>query len=91
MTDIGERSAFPCPRCGARRLAMITFPEQRTMGYAPAFEIIGMGEPMVTTPPAIGCLECGAEWPSVGAIRAELDEPGGRSDEQEGSRAPSTD
>ncbi|MCI0344648.1 MAG: hypothetical protein L0221_04270 [Chloroflexi bacterium] len=72
MTDIGERSAFPCPRCGARRLAMITFPEQRTMGYAPAFEIVGMGEPIVMTPPAIGCLGCGAEWPTVDAVRAEL-------------------
>ena len=72
MTDAGERSAYPCPRCGASRLAMITFPEQRTMGFAPAFEIIGMGEPVVMTPPAIGCLACGAEWPSVEAVRAEL-------------------
>ena len=72
MTDIGEESAFACPRCGAHRLAMITFPDQRTMGYAPAFEIIGMGEPVVNTPPAIGCLGCGAEWPTVEAVRAEL-------------------
>ena len=54
---------------------MITFPEQRTMGFAPAFEIIGMGEPVVLTPPAIGCLACGAEWPSVEAVRAELNTP----------------
>ena len=73
MTGAGERSAYPCPRCGASRLAMITFPEQRTMGFAPAFEIIGMGEPVVMTPPAIGCLACGAEWPSVEAVRAELE------------------
>jgi len=72
MSDPGERSSYGCPRCGARRLAMITFPEQRTMGYAPAFEIIGMGEPVVMTPPAIGCLACGAEWPTVEAVRAEL-------------------
>ena len=51
---------------------MITFPDQRTMGYAPAFEIIGMGEPVVNTPPAIGCLGCGAEWSTVEAVRAEL-------------------
>ena len=73
MTDAGERSAYPCPRCGASRLAMLTFPEQRTMGYAPAFEIIGMGEPVVNTPPAIGCLACGAEWSTVEAVRAELE------------------
>ena len=72
MTDPGERSAYSCPRCGAKRLAMITFPEARTMGFAPAFEIIGMGEPVVMTPPAIGCLACGAEWPTVEAVRSEL-------------------
>ena len=79
MTDAREESAFACPRCGARRLAMITFPDQRTMGYAPAFEIIGMGEPVVNTPPAIGCLGCGAEWSTVEAVRAEL---GLRADDQ---------
>lgn len=73
MTDAGERSVYACPRCGATRLAMITFPEQRTMGFAPAFEIIGMGEPVVMTPPAIGCLACGAEWPTAEAVRAELE------------------
>ena len=72
MTEAGEQSEVPCPRCGANRLAVIMFPEQRTMGYAPAFEIIGMGEPTVLTPPAIGCLACGAEWPTVEAIREEL-------------------
>jgi hypothetical protein len=75
MSDAGEHSAFPCPRCGAHRLAIITFPDQRTMGYAPSFEIIGMGEPVVMTPPAIGCLACGAEWPTVDDVRAELEGP----------------
>ena len=72
MSEGGERSAFPCPHCGAHRLAMITFPEQRALGFAPAFEAVGMGDPLVVTPPAIGCLACGAEWPSADAVRGEL-------------------
>lgn len=65
-----ERSRFSCPACGEHRLALIEFPEQHTVGYQPYNEIIGMGEPTTVTPPAIGCLACGAEWASLGAFHA---------------------
>jgi hypothetical protein len=68
-----DRSRFACPKCGEHQLAVIEFPDQRTVGFEPANEIIGMGEPIVMTPPAIGCLSCGAEWPSLEAFRAEVD------------------
>jgi hypothetical protein len=70
-----DRSRFACPRCGEHQLAVIEFPDQRTVGFEPANEIIGMGEPIVMTPPAIGCLGCGAEWPSLEAFRMEADGP----------------
>ena len=83
MTEAAARSEFGCPRCGQHRLAIVNFPEQRAMGYAPYFEIIGMGEPTVLTPPAIGCLGCGAEWPTVDAFRSEVDPSAGVGEDRE--------
>jgi len=65
-----ERSHFACPSCGEHRLALIEFPEQRSVGYQPLSEIIGMGEPTAVTPPSIGCLACGSEWASLGTFHA---------------------
>jgi hypothetical protein len=65
-----DRSALACPVCGEHRLAIIDFPETTATGYQALSEIIGMGEPTVVTPPAIGCLACGAEWPNVDAFQA---------------------
>jgi hypothetical protein len=67
---MSERSREACPACGAHELAVIDFPEQHSTGYLMANEILGMGEPSAMTPPAIGCLACGAEWPDVLAFRA---------------------
>lgn len=79
MSPTSERSRYACPRCGEHQLAIIEFPQQHSVGFVPANEIIGMGEPMVLTPPAIGCLACGAEWPTLEAFReesGEVDEAG---------------
>jgi len=76
MSSTSERSRFACPRCGEHRLAIIEFPRQHSVGFVPANEIIGMGEPTVLTPPAIGCLACGAEWPTPEAFRGESGESG---------------
>lgn len=65
-----ERSRQACPACGEHALAVIDFPEQHATGYLAANEIMGMGEPTALTPPAIGCLACGAEWRDIDAFRA---------------------
>jgi hypothetical protein len=65
-----DRSALACPVCGEHRLAIIDFPETTATGYQALSDIIGMGEPTVVTPPAIGCLGCGAEWPDIAAFQA---------------------
>ena len=74
MSPTSERSRYACPRCGEHRLAIIEFPQQHSVGFVPANEIIGMGEPTVLTPPAIGCLACGAEWPTLESFREESGE-----------------
>jgi hypothetical protein len=66
------RSSDACPVCGRHELALIDFPEVTATGYMPANEILGMGEPTEPSPPAIGCLACGSEWPSVEAFREAL-------------------
>jgi len=74
VSPTSERSRYACPRCGEHRLAIIEFPQQHSVGFVPANEIIGMGEPTVLTPPAIGCLACGGEWPTLEAFREESGE-----------------
>jgi len=74
VSPASERSRYVCPRCGEHRLAIIEFPRQHSVGFVPANEIIGMGEPTVLTPPAIGCLACGAEWPTLERFRDESGE-----------------
>jgi len=74
VNAMSDRSRYACPRCGEHRLAIIEFPRQHSVGFVPANEIIGMGEPTVLTPPAIGCLACGAEWPTLAAFREESGE-----------------
>lgn len=68
--DSGERSRAACPRCGEHRLALVEFPEATATGYLVANEVVGMGERQASTPPAIGCLACGAEWSDLAAFRA---------------------
>jgi len=70
MTDESTRSDQACPACGAHELALIDFPSVSAVGYQVFSETIGMGEIKETTPPAIGCLNCGAEWPDLDAFRA---------------------
>ena len=76
MSSMSERSRYACPRCGEHRLAIIEFPRQHSVGFVPANEIFGMGEPTVLTPPAIGCLACGAEWPTLEGFHDESGEVG---------------
>jgi hypothetical protein len=70
MTDDAARSDEACPACGAHRLALVDFPETPAAGYQVNSEMLGMGEVREVTPPAIGCLACGAEWPDLAAFRA---------------------
>ena len=69
--DDGSRSAHACPRCGAHRLALLEFPSITALPYQPHSELIGMGEPRAAGMPGIGCLACGAEWPSLAELEAE--------------------
>ena len=65
------RSEQACPRCGQHRLALLNVPEIDPNGYRPLDEVLGMGEAPSLEEPGIGCLNCGAEWPSLGAFRSE--------------------
>ena len=72
----GARSEAPCPVCGAHRLAMLSFPEipgaqPSVTGEAP----LG-GRGTDPSPPAIGCLACGAEWRDLDAFRAAAGDAG---------------
>jgi hypothetical protein len=69
MTQSAERSAEACPVCGAHELTLLEFPSLSTVGYQPYNEIVGMGEPGELSPPAIGCLACGAQWADLAAFR----------------------
>jgi hypothetical protein len=69
--DDSARSEDACPRCGAHRLALLQMPEIDLTDYHPLDEAIGMGMTPSLEQPAIGCLACGAQWPDVGALRAE--------------------
>jgi hypothetical protein len=70
MIDDSTRSDQACPACGAHELALVDFPSVSAVGYQVFSETIGMGEVRETTPPAIGCLACGAEWPDLTTFRA---------------------
>ena len=76
MTDETERSDEACPECGAHRLALLDFPDTPAAGYQAYSDLLGMGDVREVTPPAIGCLACGAEWADVEAFRAARHEPG---------------
>lgn len=66
----GERSREACPVCGAHRLTIIDFPDVPTMGVQPYSELLGMGDLHASTPPGIGCLDCGAHWRDLDSFRA---------------------
>ena len=69
--DSGARSADACPACGAHRLAMIDFPKLPGTAYLPASDALGIPVgPSQGGAPGIGCLACGASWPSLSAFRA---------------------
>lgn len=65
------RSKDACPRCGQHRLALLSLPEVDPKGYRALDEVLGMGEVPSLEEPGIGCLACGAEWPSLQAYRSE--------------------
>jgi hypothetical protein len=69
--DETTRSASACPRCGAHRLATLDLPTIDPTGYQPLNELYGMAGGPNLQEPAIGCLACGAEWPNLGAFKAE--------------------
>ena len=72
------RSADACPRCAAHRLAILEFPALTSTIHEPASDAFGIvSETRQPGVPGIGCLACGAEWPSLAAFRAEqLEGPG---------------
>jgi hypothetical protein len=70
MTDAPTHSDEACPACGAHEVALVDFPSVSAVGYQVFSETIGMGEVKESTPPAIGCLACGAEWADLAAFRA---------------------
>jgi hypothetical protein len=66
----GARSAEACPACGAHRLAVLSFPD--VAGGRPAeAEVVLAGRSADPSPPAIGCLACGAEWMDLDAFRRD--------------------
>jgi hypothetical protein len=75
MTESSEepRSQEACPVCGEHRLTLLYFPDVDVLGVQPYGELIGMGDPSANTPPGIGCLNCGSEWPDLDAFRAAAD------------------
>ena len=70
MTDQTRSSAESCPDCGAQQVALLQYPRADVKGVAPLDELVGMGDPEPGFEPGIGCLACGAEWPSLEAFRA---------------------
>lgn len=72
--DEATRSAKPCPRCGAHRLALLNLPTIDVSGYRPLDEIYGMVTGPSLEEPGIGCLACGAEWPDLAAFNAEAED-----------------
>jgi hypothetical protein len=72
-----ERSKEACPVCGERRLTLLYFPDASARGVMQYDELIGMGDPSVDTPPGIGCLACGSEWPDLESFRAAAKGMGG--------------
>lgn len=69
-SDETARSDEACPACGAHRLVLLDFPDTPISGYQANSDLLGMGDLHEATPPAIGCLACGAEWPDLAAFRA---------------------
>ena len=65
-----ERSAEACPVCGEHRLALIDFPEMEGAPMVMDPAILGIHASSDPSPPGIGCLACGADWPSLAAFRA---------------------
>ncbi|MEX2548491.1 MAG: hypothetical protein WD830_12010 [Chloroflexota bacterium] len=63
------RSKEACPVCGERQLTLLRFPTVDVLGVQPYAELIGMGDPSPDTPPGIGCLACGSEWPDLNSFR----------------------
>ena len=59
--------------CGAHRLTLLYFPDASARGVLPYDELIGMGDATPDTPPGIGCLNCGSEWPDLETFRAQLE------------------
>jgi hypothetical protein len=67
------RSDAPCPSCGAHRLAVIEFPELTGSQPSATGETPIGGRGPDLSPPAIGCLACGAEWPDLDSFRAAVE------------------
>ncbi len=63
------RSNEACPVCGEHRLTLLRFPTTDVLGVQPYSELIGVGDLSPDTPPGIGCLACGSEWPDLDSFR----------------------
>lgn len=69
-----RRSAQACPVCGRHRLAVAPDGAPDLRQARPYDELIGMGDPVASTPPGIICLACGSEWQSLEDFRAAAGE-----------------
>lgn len=77
MSD-AERSKEACPVCGQHSLTILPFPTMDVMGVQPYAELIGLGDPAQRpdSAPAIGCLNCGSDWPNLEEFRRAQKERG---------------
>ncbi len=64
------RSEEACPACGAHRLALLHFPAGAPTDEQASAAVIGSWQAADSEAPAIGCLECGAQWPDLASFRA---------------------
>jgi hypothetical protein len=64
-----DRSNERCPACGAYRLALIDFPDLDASRQTLEHAALGLLEPNVDAPPAIGCLSCGVQWEDLISFR----------------------
>lgn len=64
-----ERSVEACPVCGEHRLAVLKYPHVDVVGVQLYNEIYGFGDKSSDTPPGIGCMACGSEWPDLEAFK----------------------
>jgi len=60
--------------CGEHRLALVDFPDIHGSVQPVDNELLGVSAAGDASPPAIGCLACGAEWPDLASFRSSVAE-----------------